>query len=65
MSEIVPHDVGPTLVDRLSQRAASSGRSVEDEAKQLLEHSVDLSRSRAVEAARRIRARSVGEIAPS
>lgn len=60
MSEIVLHDVDPKLVDRLAERAASTGRTVEEEAKLLLENSVGLSRSRAAEAARLIRARSGG-----
>jgi plasmid stability protein len=62
MSELVLHDVDPKLVDRLALRAASTGRSVEEEAKLLLEDSVGLSHCRAVEAARRIRARSGGRM---
>ena len=60
MSEIVLHDVPPALAERLAQRAVQHDRSVEDEAKALLEDSLGLSKSRAAEAARRIRARSGG-----
>jgi len=55
MSELVLHDVDTKLVERLTARAAERGRSVEEEAKVLLEESVGLSKSRAAAAARRIR----------
>jgi plasmid stability protein len=58
MPEIILHDVDPALAQRLADRAATSGRSVEDEAKLLLESSVGLTRNRAMEAARELRARS-------
>lgn len=56
MIELVLHDVDQNLLERLATRAAQSGRSLEDEAKALLQESVGLSRARAAEAARRIRA---------
>ncbi len=60
MSQIVIDDVDPKLVHRLAQRAASTGRSVEEEVKHLLEDSVGLTPNPAIEEARRIRARSGG-----
>jgi plasmid stability protein len=56
MMELVLHDVDQNLIERLATRALQTGRSVEDEAKALLQESVGLSRTRAAEAARRIRA---------
>jgi plasmid stability protein len=55
MPELTLHDVDPDVLQRLNDLAARTGRSVEQEAKLLLEESVGLSRQRAVEAARRIR----------
>jgi hypothetical protein len=55
MSELTLHDVDASLLQRLHDLASRSGRTVEQEAKLLLEESVGLSRRRAAEAARRIR----------
>lgn len=55
MPEITLHDVDPSVIRRLTDLAARTGRTVEQEAKLLLEESVGLSRQRAAEAARRIR----------
>jgi hypothetical protein len=55
MAELVLHDVDPNLVQRLSDLASRSGRTVEQEAKLMLEESIGLARKRAAEAARRIR----------
>ena len=55
MPELTLHDVDPGVLPRLNDLAARAGRSVEQEAKLLLEESVGLSRRRAAEAARRIR----------
>ena len=55
MAELVLHDVDPNLVQRLSDLASRSGRTVEQEAKLRLEESIGLARKRAAEAARRIR----------
>jgi plasmid stability protein len=55
MAELVLHDLDPRLLRRLNDLASRSGRSVEQEAKLMLEESVGLARKRAAEAARRIR----------
>jgi plasmid stability protein len=55
MPELTLRDVDPNVLQRLNDLAARAGRSVEQEAKLLLEESVGLSRQRAAEAARRIR----------
>jgi plasmid stability protein len=55
MAELVLHDLDPSLLQRLSELASRSGRSVEQEARLMLEESVGLARKRAAEAARRIR----------
>ena len=55
MPEITLHDVHPSVLGRLTDLAARTGRTVEQEAKLLLEESVGLSRQRAVEVARLIR----------
>lgn len=55
MPEITLHDVDPSVLRRLTDRAACTGRTVEQEAKLLLEESVGIARRRAAEAARRIR----------
>ena len=55
MPELVLHDLDPNLLQRLRDIASRSGRTVEQEAKLMLEESVGLARRRAAEAARRIR----------
>jgi hypothetical protein len=55
MPELVLHDLDAAVLDRLSELASRTGRTVEQEAKVMLEESVGLARKRAAEAARRIR----------
>jgi plasmid stability protein len=55
MAELVLHDLDPDLLRQLNALASKSGRSVEQEAKRMLEESLGVARERAVEAARRIR----------
>jgi hypothetical protein len=55
MPELTLHDVEPDLLQRLNELASQSGRTVEQEAKVLLEQSVGFSRTRCADAARRLR----------
>ena len=55
MAELVLHDLDADLLRRLGELASSSGRSLEEEAKRMLEDSVRVGRERAAGAARRIR----------
>jgi len=55
MAKLVLHDPDPDLLRQLNDLASKSGRSVEQEAKRMLEESLGVARERAVEAARRIR----------
>lgn len=55
MPELTLHDVDAGVLRRLTDLAARTGRTVEQEAKLLLEESVGLARRRAAEAAQRIR----------
>lgn len=61
MPDIVLQNVDAILADRLARRAASTGRSVEEEAKYLLAQSLDVLWN-PIEEARRTRARSGGRI---
>jgi hypothetical protein len=56
MAHLVLNDVDPRVIEELSRRADSRGRTVEDEAKSVLEEALGLSHTRALRAARRIRA---------
>jgi len=55
MAELVLRDLDSTVMQRLSELASRSGRTVEQEAKLKLEESVGLAKKRAAEAALRIR----------
>lgn len=55
MAHLVLNDVDPRIIDELHRRAGSAGRSIEEEAKSLLEEALGLSRARALREARRIR----------
>lgn len=56
MADLILRDIDPEVVEGLRRRAAPHGRSVEGEARIILEDSLGLAKRRAREAARRIRA---------
>lgn len=60
MAHLVLHDVDPQVIEELRKRGDPRGRSIEDEAKAVLEEALGLSRARALRAARRIRAEVPG-----
>src|SRR6202023_3782290 len=60
MAHLVLQDVDPRVIESLSARAARQGRSVEEEARAVLEGALGLSRQRALEAARQLRAQWAG-----
>jgi plasmid stability protein len=60
MAHLVLQDVDPRVIESLSARAARPGRSVEEEARAVLEGALGLSRQRALEAARQLRAQWAG-----
>ncbi len=60
MAHLVLQDVDPRVIESLSARAGRQGRSVEDEARALLEGALGFSRERALEGARRLRAQWAG-----
>jgi plasmid stability protein len=60
MAHLVLQDVDPRVIESLSARAARQGRSVEEEARAVLEGALGFSRLRALEGARRLRAQWVG-----
>jgi len=60
MAHLVLQDVDPRVIESLSARAARQGRSVEEEARAVLEGALGFSRRRALEGARRLRAQWVG-----
>jgi antitoxin FitA len=60
VSELILRDVTPEVVEGLRKRAEDHGRSVEGEARAILEESLGLSKSRARDAARRIREQFAG-----
>jgi plasmid stability protein len=65
MAHLVLNDVDPKIIEALSHRADPHGRSIEDEAKIVLEEALGLSRSRALREARRIRAELGGPFTES
>lgn len=65
MAHLVLHDVDPKVIEELRKRADPHGRSIEDEAKAVLEESLGLSRARALRAARRIRTEIPGPFGDS
>jgi len=60
MAHLVLQDVDPRVVESLGARAARHGRSVEEEARAVLEGALGLSRQRALEGAQRLRAQWAG-----
>jgi plasmid stability protein len=60
MAHLVLQDVDPRVIESLSARAARQGRSVEEEARAVLEGALGFSRQRALEGARRVRAHWAG-----
>ena len=60
MAHLVLQDVDPRVIENLSARAGRQGRSVEEEARALLEGALGFSRERALEGARRLRAQWAG-----
>jgi plasmid stability protein len=56
MAHLVLHDVDPQVIEELLRRADPRGRTVEDEAKAVLEEALGLSSARSLQAAQRIRA---------
>jgi len=60
MAHLVLQDVDPRVIESLSARAARQGRSVEEEARAVLEGALGFSRLRALEGARRLRAQWAG-----
>jgi plasmid stability protein len=60
MAHLVLQDVDPRVIESLSASAVRHGRSVEEEARAVLEGALGLSRQRALEGARRLRAQWAG-----
>jgi plasmid stability protein len=60
VAHLVLQDVDPRVIESLSARAASHGRSVEEEARAVLEGALGFSRQRALEAARQLRSQWAG-----
>jgi plasmid stability protein len=60
MAHLVLRDLDPRAIETLNQRAALHGRGMEDEARAVLEGALGLSRTRAREAARRLREQWAG-----
>lgn len=65
MAHLVLNDVEPRLIEELRRRADPHGRSIEDEAKVVLEEALGLSRARALREAQRIRAELGGPFSES
>jgi len=60
MAHLVLHDVDPKVIEELLRRADPRGRTMEDEAKAVLEEALGLSSARSLQAAQRIRAELTG-----
>jgi plasmid stability protein len=60
MAHLVLQDVDPRVIESLGARAGRHGRSVEEEARAVLEGALGFSRQRALEGARRLRAQWAG-----
>lgn len=65
MAHLVLNDVDPKVIEELRRRADPHGRSIEDEAKLLLDEALGLSRARALREAQRIRAELGGPFTES
>jgi plasmid stability protein len=62
MAHLVLQDVDPRVIESLGARAARQGRSIEEEARALLEGALGLSRQRAREGARQVRVQWAGRV---
>jgi plasmid stability protein len=62
MLKLILQDVTPEVVEELRRRAEPRGRTVEAEARSILEEALGLSRTHAQEAARQLRDRLSGRI---
>lgn len=60
MAHLVLHDVDPRVIEELLRRADPRARTIEDEAKAVLEEALGLSSARSLQAAQRIRAELAG-----
>ncbi len=60
MAHLVMQDLDPRVVEALAERATRHGTSIEAEARAVLEGALGLSRARALEGARRLRAQWAG-----
>jgi plasmid stability protein len=60
MAHLVLQDVDPRAIEALAARAGRHGRSVEEEARAVLEGALGLSRRQALEGARRLREQWAG-----
>jgi plasmid stability protein len=60
MAHLVLQDLDPRAIEALAARAARHGRSVEEEARAVLEGALGLSRQHALEGARRLREQWAG-----
>lgn len=65
MAHLVLNDVDPKVIEELRRRADPHGRSIEEEAKIVLEEELGLSRAHALREARRIRAELGGPFTES
>lgn len=65
MAHLVLNDIDPKVIEELRRRADPHGRSIEDEAKLLLDEALGLSRARALREAQRIRAELGGPFTES
>ena len=66
MAHLVLQDVDPRVIEALGERAERHGRTVEEEARTMLEGALGLSRAGALESARRLRRQWEGRLlAPS
>ena len=66
MAHLVLQDVDPRVIESLGARAARQGRSIEEEARAVLEGALGFSRQRALEGARQLRAQWAGrQLTPS
>jgi hypothetical protein len=65
MAHLVLNDVDPRVIEELLRRADPRGRTIEEEAKTVLEEALGLSHARALRAARRIRGELAGPFGES
>lgn len=65
MAHLVLQDVDTRVIETLGARAARHGRSLEEEARAVLEGALGYSRQRALESAQRLRSHWAGRLQPS